>query len=79
MEVIIACMDSIQTEEENISLKDETKEEINRFIDSMNSEQFEKITSFVQGLPTMTHDVTFTCTNCGEHNEHTLRGLDDFF
>lgn len=79
MEIIISCMESVMTEEENISLKDESREEIVRFLDSMTSEQFEKISDFVQSMPTMTHDVHFKCTSCTEENNVVLRGIDDFF
>lgn len=79
MEVIISCMESIQTEEENILLKDEPREEIVRFLDSMTSEQFEKISSFVQGIPSMKKEVEFACEACGETSNVVLQGIDDFF
>lgn len=79
MEIIISCMESIQTEEENILLKDESREEIVRFLDSMTSEQFEKISSFVQKMPTMNKDIDFECVSCSKENNVTLQGIDDFF
>jgi len=79
MEIIISCMESIQTEEENILLKDESREEIVRFLDSMTSEQFDKISDFVQKMPSMKKDVEFPCVSCGETSEVELRGIDDFF
>ena len=79
MEIIISCMDSVMTEEENISLKDETREEIEKFIDSMNSKQFEEVSEFVQNMPQMTYTHKMACINCGHEEEKTLRGLDDFF
>lgn len=79
MEIIISCMESIQTEEENILLKDESREEIVRFLDSMTSAQFEKISSFVQGIPSMKKEVEFPCVSCGETSEVVLQGIDDFF
>lgn len=79
LEIIVSCIESVMTEEENISLKDESREEIERFIDSMTSDQFEKISEFVQKMPQLKHDVSFTCTNCEEVAEAQLRGIDDFF
>ena len=79
MEIITACMDSVMTEEENISLKDETKEEIMTFIDSMNSKQFESVSEFVQNMPQMSYRFNMTCFNCMHEEEKVLRGLDDFF
>jgi predicted transcriptional regulator len=79
MEVIISCMDSVMTEEENISLKDETKEEIEKFIDSMNSKQFEEVSEFVQNMPQMSYTFNLKCVSCEHEEEKVLRGLDDFF
>lgn len=79
MEVIISCMEAVQTEDENIMLKDEPREEIIRFLESMTSAQFEKISSFVQDMPAMSHNVEFICTKCEELNDVVLKGLDDFF
>ena len=78
MEIIVSCMDSIQTGEDNIVLKDEPKEEIVKFLDSMTSQQFELVSEFVQKMPTMTKTVSFECSNCGAHNDTVLQGLDDF-
>jgi len=79
MEVMYSCIDSIMTENENILIKDEPKEELINFIESMTSEQFNKIVEFVQSIPTLQHDIHFVCIGCGHENNRTLRGLDDFF
>ena len=79
MEIIISCMESIQTEEENILLKDEPREEVVKFLDSMTSEQFDKISDFVQKMPAMKKDVAFECASCSETSNVVLQGIDDFF
>jgi hypothetical protein len=79
MDVIIACMDSVLTDEENISLKHETKDEINKFVDSMSGKQFEEVSKFVQDMPQLEHTVKFNCVSCGHQNKLELKGLDDFF
>lgn len=79
MEVIMACIDSIITEEESIRIKDEPRSEIEKFIESMNTNQFSQIAEFAQNLPAMEHTVQFNCINCGAENEKLLKGLDDFF
>ena len=78
MEVILSCMHSVMTNDENILLKDEPKEEVVKFLDSMTTEQFEKITDFVQKIPAMSKKVNFSCIECKEPNEVVLSGLDDF-
>lgn len=79
MDIIIACMDSVATEEENINLKNETKEEVVKFIESMNSKQFELVSEFVQEMPQLEYKTNIQCVKCGHEQEKVLRGLDDFF
>lgn len=79
LEVLYSCIESIMTQQENILVKDEPKEEVVKFVESMTSEQFNKITEFVQEIPTMQHKISFNCISCGTENERVLRGLDDFF
>ena len=79
LELIIVCMDSILTEEERFSIKDESKEEVINFIESMTSEQFEKIAEFVTDIPAVSQTGKFNCSGCGKENDYILKGMDDFF
>lgn len=79
MELIIVCLDSVLTEEERFSIKDESKEDVINFIDSMTSDQFERVTEFVQNMPAISKDIEFTCVSCKHENKRTLQGMDDFF
>lgn len=78
-EMLASCIDSVMTEEENIQLKDEPKEEIERFINSLTSEQFTVIREFVESMPKIILDFEFTCEACNKVNQHRLEGLQDFF
>lgn len=73
------CMEAIQSDEENIVLKDETIEEIDDFISSMNDDQYAKITDFVQSVPTMKYEKKFNCKSCEKENTLVVEGLQDFF
>jgi hypothetical protein len=73
------CMEAIQTEEENIVLKDETVEEIDDFISSLNDEQYGKIADFVSNVPTMRYEKKFNCKSCEKENTLVVEGLQDFF
>lgn len=79
MGIIIASIESIMTEEENILAADESKEDLLNFIDSMTSAQFQKVSDFIEQMPAMTLDVEFKCVSCGDDNNVTLKGIDDFF
>ena len=79
MEFIIACMDSIITEDEQIKLKDESREEIVNFIESLNVDQFNNMAKFVNTLPQLRHEFEITCPHCNTVNKQRLEGLQSFF
>jgi len=78
-ESIVSCMHSVQTGEDNVVISQEPREEIEKFINSLNTDQLNKITSFVETMPTMTHEEKFQCKKCKHENTVELKGLQDFF
>lgn len=79
LELVMTCIDSVLTEEERFSIKDEPREEIVNFVESMTSEQFDKIAQFVEKIPNISSTSHFTCADCQAENEKTFAGIDDFF
>ena len=77
--LISGCLDTLNTEEEQIAFKDETDADIMDFIDSLTTVQFEEIVIFVNAIPKLEHKVEFVCTKCQHENHGTLRGINDFF
>ena len=75
----LGCLDSLQSQDENFSFKDETQKDIEDFLDSLTTDQFNEIMEFVNNVPSLTHEVTFDCTSCNHNNTYTLRGINDFF
>lgn len=73
------CIKAVITEDERIDLADETDESIKNFIESMTQGQFEKITSYMQDIPTVKHDINFTCQGCNHNNNILLQGMQSFF
>ena len=78
-EMIVACLDSLQTEEDNISFLDETRADIDTFLNNLNGDQFDELVKFVTDLPKMEHDIVFDCQSCGVNNKQVLQGIQDFF
>lgn len=74
-----SCIDAVIVGEERMALKDETSEEVENFMNSLNNEQFEKIRSFVEGIPKISLPVHWMCEACGHENNRKLEGLTDFF
>jgi len=73
------CLDYLETDEERINFDEETKEEVEQFLDQLDTNQFNEIMEFVNSLPKLTHDVNFKCESCGSDNKIVLEGIKDFF
>ena len=58
---------------------DESEEEIDQFLNSLNPDQLEKCINFIRDLPKLQYKTEFTCKKCEEHNEVLLEGFQDFF
>ena len=79
MDVIKKCISMIFTAEETHEKGSFTDSDLDEFIDSLNSEQFEKIKQFFDTIPKLSHTVKYTCKTCGEEKETTIEGLNSFF
>jgi hypothetical protein len=79
MNLIATCLDTVQDDEEMTKISDEPIEEVKAFIDALTTEQFTKITDYLEGIPTIELDISFDCEECNHHNERKLKGLEDFF
>ena len=79
MGMIRASIESIYTPEELFNVKEQTKEEVDGFIDSLSSQQFQKIREYLEGVPTTTVKVDYACGSCGKENEIVLTGVQNFF
>ena len=53
--------------------------EMDEFVNSMETNQFEKITRWYASLPLITHEIKWTCPECKKEEAVVLRGLNDFF
>ena len=77
--VVIDCIDNIYSGEETFNASDYTKEDMDNFISSLTSDQFEKLKAFFHTMPALIHDVEWTCSKCKCKEKQTLNGIGDFF
>ena len=77
--LIIECIEYISDGEEIYKAKDHSKKELNEFLDSLNTQQFNKVREFFESMPRLTHDVDWICSKCGKSKTLTLTGIDAFF
>lgn len=78
MQLCKLCLSKILTEDEQINVLDETEEEIQTFLESLTTDQFDKIVTFVMNLPKLTKKVNFKCIDCEKDNEIVVEGLQNF-
>ena len=73
------CIEYIWEGKEIYKAKDATKKELNDFIESLNTEQFNKIREFFESMPRLRHEITWTCSKCDKSAPLLLEGIDSFF
>ena len=58
---------------------DQTKKELNDFIESMNTKQFQDVQKFFDTMPKLKHTIKVKNPKTKKTSEVTLTGLNDFF
>lgn len=59
-------------------LKDESKDEIDRFIENLKAEDIKNITDFFEQIPKLKVDIPFTCEKCGKEDLITVEDIQNF-
>ena len=77
--MIIDCIEYIWEGDEIYKSKDSTKKELNDFIESLSTEQFNKIRKYFESMPRLRHEITWKCSKCEKTAPLVLEGLDSFF
>ena len=77
--VIRNCLEAVQHNDSRIEFKDYNDDEVYKFVDSLNSDQFSKLRVFIEKMPSLKHTVKFECTECKHENTHVLEGMQSFF
>ena len=81
LDVIGSCILQIYEEkgEKVYESKDQTKKELNDFIESMNTKQFQDIQKFFDTMPKLKHEIKIKNPKTKKESKVTLTGLNDFF
>ena len=79
LDILIACIDGVYTEETIFHSKDVPRQEMVDFVESMTRDQFNKIQEFFETMPKIKKQVDFQCSKCGYHENITIEGLQSFF
>ncbi len=79
LNMISSCIEMVYDEEESWDASDSTKEELEEFVEQLNSKQFKAIEKFFETMPKLSHKVKVTNPNTKVENELVLEGLQSFF
>ena len=70
---------ALHTEDEKILFSEEEESEVILFLNNMTTAQFSLLRKYVENLPSIEELVEFNCSDCGNKNVVTIKGLHDFF
>lgn len=77
--LLASCIEYIYDGDQFYYAKETTLEEMVEFVESLNQEQFEKMETFFNAMPRMTHTVKMKCSKCGFDHSFDVEGLENFF
>lgn len=77
--VIIECIDYIYDDNGVYPAAEQSKEELEQFINNLTQDQFQRIQQFFETMPRLEKKLEFNCPACGYHHEYTIQGIDGFF
>jgi hypothetical protein len=80
-DTVIASIESIFDADHVYPTDTEKKEELVKFVNSLNRAQMKEIESYIANTPKVSCDVKFKCCNgeCGHENKVSLTGIQSFF
>jgi len=73
------CVESIYDGDEVHTKDDFDSKELKEFIESLTTDQFEKVQKFFEDMPRLVNKVTYNCNECDKYHERDLEGISDFF
>ena len=79
MSVLAGSVGAVLTDEERIDASEQTTKEMVEFLSSMTTTQLQSLSTFLENMPALKHDIEFTCGECQHENKLELKGLSDFF
>ena len=79
MSMLSTCIDMNYDDQESWDASESTKEELDEFIDQLNTKQFQEVEEFFRTMPKLSHKLKVTNPQTGVEAEVVLEGLASFF
>lgn len=77
--VVAECIHTVYSHDEVFDDQSTPVEDFVQFIDTLTSEQFEKLREFFVTMPKITHRINYECAKCSTSNTLTLEDIANFF
>lgn len=77
--VIVECIDYVYDDNGVYPATEQTKEELEQFINGLTQDQFKKIQRFFETMPKLETELKFNCPICNFAHAQTVKGIDGFF
>lgn len=77
--VLMDCIDYVYDEDNLYYAKDNTREELTEFIDSLQQKDLEKFKEFFDTMPEVKTYIPFKCPKCAYEEQLEIKGLQNFF
>ena len=78
-QVIASCIDIVYNKDDMFAAADCTKKELKEWVESLTSQQFQKIEKFFETMPKLSHTLKVVNPKSKVENEILLEGLQSFF
>lgn len=77
--LIIGSIECIYDTDNVYLASEQTKEELEDFINNLTQEQFAKVQQFFETMPKLEKTIEFKCSVCGYDHHQTIQGIEGFF
>lgn len=78
-EQIAKCIDAIVYGEDIYDAKEQTAQELVKFVESLTEVQMNKVKGFFESIPFVVYEAEHNCSHCGHSNKVLLDNVSDFF
>lgn len=78
-DLVVSCIDKIFDEDQIYDAAEEGIYEVEKFINGLSTQQFEKIVEFFQTSPRLEKTIDYTCVKCETENTVLIDGVENFF
>ena len=79
LNIVKEHIDYIFDDDSIYDMKQVSQADLDTFLEDLTGNQLKKLLDFFQTLPSLKHELKYSCPKCGEKFSHTLEGLNAFF